>query len=144
MTCMHTSICKDIAHSCTNLTMSPLMMWRHSSPRTMPASNIPLQKSIQPTLPNEPSESGKTILLPCKQVQLNLTASPTEQTDISPCTQNPNLSVHEALEGMFSFDATPIAPIGTKCMIHMKPAYCHTWGYHAIKVWYFPPALNHY
>ncbi|KAL7484256.1 hypothetical protein ACHAW6_009898, partial [Cyclotella cf. meneghiniana] len=40
-----------------------------------------------------------------------------EQTDITlnmmrPCTQNPNLSAHEALEGMFSFDATPMAPIG--------------------------------
>ncbi len=61
-----------------------------------------------------------------------------------PCTQNPNLSAHEALDGMFSFDATPMAPIGTECMIHIKPTSCHTWGYHAIKAWYFAPALNHY
>ena len=61
-----------------------------------------------------------------------------------PCTQNPNLSAHEALEGMFSFDATPMAPIGTECMIHIKPTSRHTWGYHAIKAWYFAPALNHY
>lgn len=72
-----------------------------------------------------------------------------EQTDITlnmmrPCTQNPNLSAHEALEGMFSFDATPMAPIGTECMIHIKPTSRHTWGYHAIKAWYFAPALHHY
>eukprot|EP00804_Cyclotella_cryptica_P026161 CCRYP_013042-RA/>CCRYP_013042-RA protein AED:0.34 eAED:0.28 QI:0/0/0/1/0/0/5/0/633 len=76
-------------------------------------------------------------------VQLDL-----EQTDITlnmmhPCTQNPNLSAQEAMEGMFSFDATPMAPIGTECMVHLKPSRGHTWGYHAIKAWYFAPALNH-
>ncbi|KAL7489085.1 hypothetical protein ACHAW6_014672 [Cyclotella cf. meneghiniana] len=72
-----------------------------------------------------------------------------EQTDITlnmmrPCTQNLNLSAHKALEGMFSFNATPMAPIETECMIHNKPTHCHTRGYHAIKDWYFVPALNHY
>jgi hypothetical protein len=72
-----------------------------------------------------------------------------EQTDITlnmmrPCTQNLKLSAHEAMEGMFSFDATPMAPIGTECMVHVKPSRRHTWGYHAIKAWYFAPALNHY
>ena len=72
-----------------------------------------------------------------------------EQTDITlnmmrPCTQNPKLSAHEAMEGMFSFDATPMAPIGTECMVHVKPSRRQTWGYHAIKAWYFAPALNHY
>ncbi|KAL7475873.1 hypothetical protein ACHAW6_001769 [Cyclotella cf. meneghiniana] len=50
-----------------------------------------------------------------------------EQTDITlnvlcPCTTNPLLSVYEALEGMFSFNRTPMTPIGTKIMIHIKPA----------------------
>eukprot|EP01082_Thalassiosira_pseudonana_P011880 g10662.t1 g10662 contig4:2284681-2286983(+) len=54
-----------------------------------------------------------------------------EQVDMTlnmmrPCTQNPNLSAYEAMEGMFSFDATPMAPIGTECMIHVKPSKrCH-------------------
>ena len=72
-----------------------------------------------------------------------------EQVDITlnmmrPCTQNPNLSAHEALEGMFLFNTTPMASIGTKCMIHIKPARTQTWGYHAFKAWYFAAALNHY
>jgi hypothetical protein len=72
-----------------------------------------------------------------------------ERTDITlnmmrPCTQNPKLSAYKALEGMFSFDATPMAPIGTECMVHVKPSRRQTWGYHAIKAWYFAPALNHY
>ncbi|KAL7481933.1 hypothetical protein ACHAW6_007618 [Cyclotella cf. meneghiniana] len=72
-----------------------------------------------------------------------------EQTDITfnmmhPCTQNPNLSSSKALKGAFLFNAMPMAPIGTECMIHTKPACCHTWGYHAIKASYFSPSLNHY
>eukprot|EP00804_Cyclotella_cryptica_P022388 CCRYP_021035-RA/>CCRYP_021035-RA protein AED:0.38 eAED:0.38 QI:0/0/0/1/0/0.25/4/0/584 len=72
-----------------------------------------------------------------------------EQTDITlnmmqPCTQNPKLSAHKAMEGMFSFDATPMAPISTECMVHVKPSCQQTWGYHAFKAWYFAPALNHY
>ena len=69
-----------------------------------------------------------------------------EQTDITlnmlrPCTTNPLLSAYEA---MFSFDRTPIAPIRKEVMIHIKPTRHQTWGYHAIKAWYFAPALNHY
>ena len=45
---------------------------------------------------------------------------------------------------MFSFDSTPMAPIGTEVMIHIKPSHHQTWGYHAIRAWYFAPALSHY
>jgi hypothetical protein len=50
----------------------------------------------------------------------------TEQCDatlnmLRPCRQNPLLSAHEALEGSFSFDATPMAPLGTEVLVHMKP-----------------------
>ncbi|KAL7476782.1 hypothetical protein ACHAW6_002618 [Cyclotella cf. meneghiniana] len=61
-----------------------------------------------------------------------------------PCTQNPNLSAYEAMEGMFSFNATPMAPIGTECMIHVKLSKGHIWGYHSMKAWYFALALKHY
>ena len=72
-----------------------------------------------------------------------------EQTEITlnmmrPCTQNPNLSAYEAMEGMFSFDAFPMAPIGTECMIHLEPSKRLTWGCHSMKAWYFAPALKHY
>jgi len=72
-----------------------------------------------------------------------------EQTDITlnmlrTRTTNPKLSTYEAMEGMYSFGATPMAPIGTECMMHIKPTRRQTWGYHALKAWYFAPALNHY
>ena len=40
---------------------------------------------------------------------------------LRPCRMNPKLSAHEALEGSFSFDATPLAPPGNKTYIHVKP-----------------------
>jgi hypothetical protein len=45
--------------------------------------------------------------------------------------QNPLLLAHKALEGSFSFDATPMAPLGTEVLVHMKPNCQCTWGYHA-------------
>ena len=48
------------------------------------------------------------------------------------------------MEGMFSFDRTPMAPIGTEVMIHVKPTSRQAWGYHTIPAWYLTPALSHY
>jgi hypothetical protein len=60
------------------------------------------------------------------------------------CCQNPLLSAHEALEGSFSFDATPMAPLSTEVLVHMKPNRRSTWGYHAAKAWYLSHSPNHY
>ena len=64
----------------------------------------------------------------------------TEQCDITlnmmrPCTLNPCMSAFEAMEGMFYFDATPMAPVGTETIIHLKPVRRHTWSYNAVKAW---------
>jgi hypothetical protein len=60
-----------------------------------------------------------------------------------PCCLNPLLSTHEALEGTFSFDATPMAPLGMEVLVHQKPSRCKTWGYHAAKAWYLSHAASH-
>jgi hypothetical protein len=49
-----------------------------------------------------------------------------DQTDfalnmLGPCHQNPALLAFKALEGSYSFDATPIAPLGTNVLAHHKP-----------------------
>jgi hypothetical protein len=63
---------------------------------------------------------------------------------LHPCCQNPLLSAHEALEGSFSFNATPMAPLGMEILVHMKPNQRSTWGYHASKAWYLSHSPNHY
>ena len=63
---------------------------------------------------------------------------------LRPCHQNPRLSVHKVLEGTFSFDATPMAPLGAEVLVYMKPHRCKTWGYHAAKAWYLAYVAQHY
>jgi hypothetical protein len=63
---------------------------------------------------------------------------------LRPCRPNPLLLAYEALEGSFSFNATPMAPLGTEVLVHMKPNRRSTWGYHASKPWYLSLLPNHY
>ena len=63
---------------------------------------------------------------------------------LRPCRQNPLLSAFEAMEGSFSFDATPMAPPGTEVLIHLKPTRRKSWAFHASNGWYIGPSLKHY
>jgi hypothetical protein len=63
---------------------------------------------------------------------------------LCPCCQNPLLLANKALKGLFSFDATPMAPLGTEVLVQIKPNCWRTWGYHASKAWYLLHAVNHY
>jgi hypothetical protein len=63
---------------------------------------------------------------------------------LCPCCQNPLLLAHEALEGLFSSDATPMAPLGTEVLVHMKPNHRHKCGYHASKACYLLYAAYHH
>ena len=57
---------------------------------------------------------------------------------------NKNLSAHAYLFGEFNFQATPLAPPGTKVLIHTKPSNRKSWGPHGIEGWYIGPAPHHY
>ncbi len=61
-----------------------------------------------------------------------------------PCCLNPLLSAHEAIDSLFLFNATPLAPLGTKVLLHLKPTQRKSWSYHAAKVWYLSHAANYY
>jgi hypothetical protein len=52
----------------------------------------------------------------CLTMQCNATLNM-----LRPCRQNPLLLAHKALEGSFSFNETPMAPLGTEALMHMKP-----------------------
>ena len=48
------------------------------------------------------------------------------------------------LHGAFDFNRTPLAPPGTKIIIHDKPAIRGSWATRGCECWYIGPALNHY
>ena len=49
---------------------------------------------------------------------------------------NPKLLAFEAMEGTYSFNATPMAPVGTKTLMNLKPIQRHMWDYHIMKTHY--------
>ena len=57
---------------------------------------------------------------------------------------NPKLSAYAALSGPFDFNKTPIAPAGTRIVIHEKSNKRATWSPHSTDAWYIGPSLHHY
>ena len=48
------------------------------------------------------------------------------------------------LEGAFDFNRTPMAPPGTKVILHEKPQQRRSWDPHGTTGWYLGPELEHY
>eukprot|EP00957_Ditylum_brightwellii_P009769 736667-Ditylum_brightwellii.AAC.1 len=57
---------------------------------------------------------------------------------------NPRLSAKAQLNGALNFNQTPLAPPGTRDLIHEKPKVQMTWGNHSVDVWYIGPTQHHY
>jgi hypothetical protein len=57
---------------------------------------------------------------------------------------NLQLSAQAHINGAFDFNRTPLAPPGTKVIIHEKPATRGTWAPRAVEGWYLGPAQRHY
>jgi hypothetical protein len=63
---------------------------------------------------------------------------------LRPSRRNPRVSAYTMLEGNFDFNKTPVAPPGTKIIIHEKPQQRGSWDPHGIDGWYLGPAMEHY
>ena len=57
---------------------------------------------------------------------------------------NPALSAYTYLFGIYDFKKHPMAPFGSKVMIHNKVNSRGSWEYHADEGWYIGPSLEHY
>ena len=57
---------------------------------------------------------------------------------------NPALSAWAYLFGNHDFNRVPLAPPGTKVIVHTKPENCGSWEYHGKEGWYIGPAFEHY
>ena len=54
------------------------------------------------------------------------------------------LSAWAIMEGEFQFDAIPIAPPGSRILMHDKPGKRKTFGMNARPAWYLGPCFKHY
>jgi len=57
---------------------------------------------------------------------------------------NPKLSAHAQINGVFDFRRHPLAPPGTKVLIHEKPHNRGSWDSHGVEGYYLGPAMEHY
>jgi hypothetical protein len=56
---------------------------------------------------------------------------------------NPKLSAYAYLNGNFDFNKTPLAPPGTKVIVHLKPDQQASCAYHGEEGWYVGPSMEH-
>ena len=84
--------------------------------------------------PNFPSQEWDR-LIPQSVLTLNLIRS---------SRTNPSLSSHAAINSNFYFNTTPLAPPGTKVLVHEASSNQPSFSTHAINGWYIVPYLNHY
>jgi len=57
---------------------------------------------------------------------------------------NPKLSAYAYIEGPYDFNAWPMAPPGTKVVIHKKVNQRGSWDYRGKEGWYIGPSVEHY
>jgi hypothetical protein len=110
------------------------MLKTSSNPNKL-LSNTLLWTSIAPTPPNTSPK-----VLPAYQ---NLSPLPTGVASPTNVTTQ-STSAFETMEGSYSFDATPMAPPGTKVLVHLKPTCRKSWSFHTSNGWYIGPSLKHY
>ena len=57
---------------------------------------------------------------------------------------NPKLSAYTQLFGMFDYNRTPLAPLGTKAFVHERPNQRHTHADHGKIAYVIGPSMHHY
>ena len=55
---------------------------------------------------------------------------------------NPALSSYAYLFGPYDFNESPMAPLGTRVIVHDKLGNRTSWGHHGITGWYIGPSLE--
>ena len=107
---------------------------RNASERAIRTFKNHFIAGLASTDPNFPL-SNWCRLLPQTELTFNLLRAP---------RLNPKLSAYAQLEGTFDFTCTPLAPPGTRDIIHEKPTNRQTWAPYGTDGWYLGPALDHY
>ena len=63
---------------------------------------------------------------------------------LRPSRLNNKLSEYAQINGAFDYNATPLAPPGTKILVHEAPKERKSLDLHGVDGWYVGPAMKHY
>ena len=83
---------------------------------------------------NFPIQEWDRLLLQC-EITLNLLRS---------SCRHPNLSAYAATFGNFNFNLTPLAPPGTRVLVHETPEQRASFAPHEVDGCYIGPSIDHY
>jgi len=61
-----------------------------------------------------------------------------------PSCWNSRISAYQQLFGIFDPNSAPLAPPGTKVIVHETPDVRASWAPHGANGWYIGPPLEHY
>jgi hypothetical protein len=75
------------------------------------------------------------LLMPQADITLNLLRASRRQ---------PKLSAYACINGVFDFNATPLAPPGTRVVVHVTPDQRANMAPHGVDGWYVGPSTEHY
>jgi hypothetical protein len=75
------------------------------------------------------------LLMPQADLTLNLLRSSRRQ---------PKLSAYACINGEFDFNASPLAPPGTRVVVHVTPDQRPNMAPHGVDAWYVGPSIEHY
>ena len=56
---------------------------------------------------------------------------------------NPKLSAYAILHGQFDYNKTPLVPMGTKVVAHLKPEIRNSWSANGEEGWTIGPSFEH-
>ena len=57
---------------------------------------------------------------------------------------NPAPLAHKTLNGTFQFNSTPLTPLVTKHLVHVKPTQQASWGMNALEAFYVGLLMKHF
>ena len=99
--------------------------------RTFKAHFIAILAGIAPDFPRNLWD----LLLPQTEMTLNL---------LRQSNSNPKISAWEAFNGVFSYNHTPLGPLGCRVLIHKKTGNRNSWDYRGAEGWGYGVAEYHY
>ena len=120
--------------SITYQLVTPYKHRNNHAERAMQTCKNHLKSGLAGTDPNFPLSEWDR-LIPQANITLNL---------LRAARSNPKLSSYAYIHGNFNFQSTPMAPPGTKVLVHMHPDKRGSWELNGQPGWYVGPSPNHY
>ena len=124
----------DTENDVTYQLVPPDMHWSNAAERCIWTFNNHLMSEPSSTDNRSPLHLWDR-LIPQETITLNM---------LRPLRRNPKMSAHMELEGAFEYNKTPLAPPGTKVVVHKKYNKRASWAAHGLDGWYLGPEMDHY